>query len=85
MPDNNTPNGAPIADTSSGLAVGLALGVALGTQINNLAAGIGTGIAVGVACSMARRARSKRWMLWLGIYAVIVLVAFALKLTGAIK
>jgi uncharacterized membrane protein (Fun14 family) len=54
-------------------------------SIDNLATGIGTGVAIGVACGMARRKGSKRWMLWLGTYAVIVLVAFGLKLTGVIK
>ena len=85
MPDDKTPNDTSIADTSSGLAVGLALGVAFGMSIDNLATGIGTGVAVGVACGMARRKGSKRWVLWLGMYAVLVLIAFALKLTGVIK
>jgi F0F1-type ATP synthase membrane subunit c/vacuolar-type H+-ATPase subunit K len=87
MPDDNTtsPSPAPIGDTSSGLAVGLALGVALGTLINNLATGIGTGIAIGAACAIARRKGSRRWVLWLGLYAVVVLVAFVLRLAGVLK
>lgn len=87
MSDDNTPSPspAPIGETSSGLAVGLALGVALGTLINNLAAGIGTGIAIGAACAIARRKGSRRWILWLGLYAVVVLVAFVLKLAGVLR
>lgn len=87
MPDDHTPSPSPtpIGDTSSGLAVGLALGVGFGTLINNLAAGIGTGIAIGAACAIARRKGSRRWVLWLGLYAVTVLVAFVLKLAGVLK
>ena len=85
MPDDKPPNDTCIADTSSGFAVGLALGVAFGMSVDNLATGIGTGVAVGVACGMMRRKGSKRWVLWLGAYAVLVLIAFALKLTGVIK
>ena len=87
MPDDNTPspNPAPLGDTSSGIAVGLALGVAFGMLISNLAAGIGTGMAIGAACAIARRKGSRRWVLWLGLYAVVVLVAFGLKLAGVLK
>jgi len=87
MPDDNTPfrSPTPIGETGSGLSISLALGVALGTLINNIAVGIGTGIAIGAACAIARRKGSRRWILWLGLYAVVVLVAFALKLAGVLK
>ena len=91
MPDDNTPppNPAPIGDNSSGhaigLAIGLALGVAFGALIHNLAVGIGSGTAIGVACGMARRRGSKLWVLGMGLYAALVLVAFVLKLAGVLK
>ena len=87
MPDDKTPSPspAPIVEATSGLAVGLALGVALGTLTNYLATGIGTGIAIGGACAIARKRGSNRWVLWLGLYAVVVLVAFVLRLTGVLK
>lgn len=86
MADDNTPNpNAPSSTDASSLMVGLALGVAFGSLINNLAVGIGTGLALGAAANMARRKGSSRWMLWLALYSIIVLIAFTLRLTGVLK
>ena len=86
MPDDNTPtpNELTITDGCC-LLVGLALGVGFGTLIHIPAAGIGTGVVMGVASNMARRRGSQHWMGWLGLYAVIILVAYALRLTEVLK
>ena len=86
MPDDNTPSPDTLTITdASCLLVGFSLGIGFGTLIYNPAVGIGTGVALGVASNMARRRGRQHWMGWLGLYSVIILVAFALRLTGVLK
>jgi len=86
MPDENptTPKALTVTDAYC-LLVGIALGVGFGMLIHNPAAGIGTGVAMGVASNMQRRSGGPSWMGWLGLYSIVILIAFALRLTGALK
>jgi hypothetical protein len=66
------------------LLIGLALGAGFAALIGNAGVGIGTGLAMGITSCMARRANGKGWLGWLGIYSLLYLAAYVLKITGAL-
>ena len=67
------------------LLIGLALGTGFGMLINLPLAGIGTGLAMGSVSNLARRKGGQNWMIWLGCYSALVLVAYGCKLAGVFR
>ncbi len=84
MADDNSPNKFTLIDAWC-LLIGLALGAGFGALVHSAGVGLGTGLALGVASNMARRRGSQGWPGWLGIYAILVLIAYVLKLTGVLR
>ena len=86
MFDDKTPapDGLTVNYVSS-LLIGLGLGCGFGTLTNQPYVGLGTGLAIGIAANLARRKGSQNWMLWLGCYSALVLVAYAFKLGGVLR
>lgn len=82
--ETNSANTLTVTDAWC-LLIGLGLGIGFGTLIHNAAVGLGTSLAVAVASNMARRKGNPNWTRWLGLYAVLVVIADLLKLAGVLK